>query len=45
MAKGVLIARSHPSIKGLDVRDIVNVKSRDRVYTYKYGHSRISWGI
>lgn len=36
VAKGVLTARSHPSIKGLDLRDIVNVKSRDNVYTYKY---------
>lgn len=36
VAKGVLTARSHPSIKGLNLRDIVNVKSRDNVYTYKH---------
>lgn len=40
VAKGVLTARSHPSIKGLDLRDIVNVKSRDSVYTYKFSHAR-----
>ena len=40
--QGVLTATPYPSIKGLDLRDIVNVKSRDRVYTYKYGRSKIS---
>lgn len=45
VAKGVLTTRSHPSIKGLDLRDIVKVKSKGKVYTYKYSRSRTSWGI
>jgi hypothetical protein len=46
VAKGVLTARSHRSIKGLDLRDTVNGRSRDSVYTYRYSHSeRTLWGM
>lgn len=45
VAKGFLTAKSHASIEGLDLRDIVNVKSKDSVYTYKYSHAKILWGI
>ena len=29
------------SIEGLDLRDIVNVRFKDSVYTHKYSHARI----